>query len=103
MNDIKQIALSYVDQVKKDGIPVTKAYLFGSYAKGTANKFSDIDICIVSPKFGDDYFSNSLELKKVANKVDLRIEPVPFGLDDMNDKYSTLATEVSKFGVNLLQ
>lgn len=102
MTDIKKITTDYLNQVKNDGIPVTNAYLFGSYAKGSANKFSDIDVCIVSPSFGEDYFEDSLKLKKVANKVDFRIEPVPFAIDDMNDRFSTLAVEIKKYGVTLL-
>lgn len=102
MNDIKKIAVKYVNLVKESGIPVTNAYLFGSYAKNSANKFSDIDICVVSPMFGNDYFDNSLALKKIANKIDLRIEPVPFALNDMHDKYSSLASEISKQGISLL-
>ncbi len=101
MTDITNIALDYVKQVKKSGISVAEAYLFGSYAKKTANKFSDIDICVISKDFGDDYFDNSISLKKVANKVDFRIEPVPFAINDMNDKYSTLASEIKKYGVLL--
>ncbi len=102
MTDVKKIAIKYVDQVQKSGIPVTNAYLFGSYAKKTANKFSDIDICIISPKFGDDYFENSIELKKIARTVDYRIEPVPFGVNDINDKYSSLASEINKYGSSLM-
>lgn len=102
MTDIKKIAIDYLNQVKNDGIPVTNAYLFGSYAKGSANRFSDIDICVISPKFGVDYFEESLNLKRSANKVDLRIEPVPFSLTDMGDKYSTLASEIAKYGVPLI-
>lgn len=101
MNNVAKIVSDYVKEVKKSGIPVKKAYLFGSYAKKTANKFSDIDICIISSKFGDDYFEDSLKLKSVANKVDYRIEPVPFAIDDMNDKYSTLASEIKKHGVSV--
>ena len=102
MNDITKIAVNYTDQLQENGIPVTSAYLFGSYAKGSANKYSDIDICIISPKFGDNYFDDSLKLKKVANKVDYRIEPVPFAPEDINDKYSTLAKEIKKHGVQLI-
>jgi predicted nucleotidyltransferase len=33
--------------------PVQKMYVFGSRARGTAGKFGDIDLLIVSPKFRD--------------------------------------------------
>ncbi|MEK7168683.1 MAG: nucleotidyltransferase domain-containing protein [Patescibacteria group bacterium] len=102
MIDATKIAIKYINQVQKNGIPVTKAYLFGSYAKKTANKYSDIDICVVSPIFGNDYFNNSLDLKKIANKIDYRISPVPFGINDLEDKYSTLASEINSYGASLL-
>ena len=102
MKNIKKIAGEYVDAVVKSGIPVDSAYLFGSYAKKTSNKFSDIDICIVSPKFGKDYFEESLKLRSITDKVDSRIEPVPFKPEDLNDKYSTLASEIKKYGINLM-
>ena len=31
------------------GIPVTKAYLYGSWARNEANENSDIDVMVVSP------------------------------------------------------
>jgi predicted nucleotidyltransferase len=34
-------------------IPVEKAILFGSWAKGTAGEDSDIDLVFISPKFKD--------------------------------------------------
>lgn len=32
-------------------IPISKAYLFGSYAKGQPSRWSDIDVALVSKKF----------------------------------------------------
>ena len=37
MKNALTVAKEYVEFVKKSGIPVTKAYLFGSYAKKTEN------------------------------------------------------------------
>jgi len=102
MNDVKKIATSYINTIRNMGIPVDEAYLFGSYAKGKNNKFSDIDICIISPKFGKNYIEDSLTLKKIANKIDFRIEPIPFTRADLNNKYSTLATEIATSGINLI-
>lgn len=101
MKNIKKIANKYVEEVKKSGITVKSAYLFGSYAKGNPNTNSDIDICIISPNFGQDYFEESLKLKHLTNKIDTRIEAVPFSLTDLDDKYSTLATEIKKYGIPL--
>jgi predicted nucleotidyltransferase len=34
-------------------MPIDKAVLYGSYAKGTANEHSDVDICFFSKAFED--------------------------------------------------
>lgn len=99
MKKIVKLVTNYVSEVKRSGIPVSCAYLFGSYAKNKANEFSDIDVCVISSKFGKDYIEDSLKLKRIANNVDYRIEPVPFATNDINDKYSTLASEIKKHGV----
>ena len=39
----------YLHYVSQQGIPVRYGVLFGSYAKGKANKWSDIDLLVVSP------------------------------------------------------
>lgn len=101
MNEAKEKAKQFVKSLSKTGIRVNKAYLFGSYAKGAAKKDSDIDICIVSPSFGKDYFAEMVKLRKYSLKIDSRIEPVPFLPEDLNDKYSTLASEIRKFGILL--
>lgn len=99
MKNTKKIVSKYISEVVKSGIPVKSAYLFGSYAKGNSNSFSDIDICVVSEKFGKDYFRESVILGNLANNVDYKIEAVPMTPDDMNDKYSTLASEIKKYGI----
>lgn len=43
-----------------------RIYLFGSYARGTYNKDSDYDICIIMP---DDNVERIFALTKEANRV----------------------------------
>ena len=59
-NPVFQKIKEYVSLVKQAKIPVSKTYLFGSHAKGGATPDSDIDVCIISPKFGKDYFDEQL-------------------------------------------
>jgi predicted nucleotidyltransferase len=47
---INKIIKSYVADVKNT-LPIDYAYLYGSYAKGTATDQSDIDICFFSSCF----------------------------------------------------
>ena len=44
---IIEIARKYLSCLSKNGIDVNAAYLFGSYARGAENKWSDIDIEIL--------------------------------------------------------
>ena len=41
---VNRIAQDYAEDVSRE-LPVDRALLFGSYAKGYANEQSDIDIC----------------------------------------------------------
>lgn len=66
--------------LKKQGIPVSYGVLFGSYAKNTAHKWSDIDLLVVSPRFDEAYTNDEYEnLWVYAARTDKRIEPIPVG------------------------
>ena len=97
-----QLASLFVNTIKKKGIPVKKAFLFGSWAKGTANEQSDIDVCVVSPAFGEDYTSEMTKLLTIAQTVDSRIESIPFNIRDIQDPYSSLASEIRTTGIPLV-
>lgn len=101
MKDIKIRLKKYIRILNAEGISVKKVILYGSYAKGTANETSDIDVCIVSDNLGKDYYKELIYLSSLASKVDDRIEPVPFTPADLNDKYNTLASEIRKYGKTL--
>ena len=57
--DAKQIALDFVNACIKRGIPIKAAILFGSYAKGSATSYSDIDLALISDSFGKNIIVNS--------------------------------------------
>ncbi|SRR5258708_871820 len=99
-DEIKKAKL-FIEKLSKKGILIDSAYIFGSYAKGTANKDSDIDICIVSNSFGKDYIKEMVNLRKISLKIDSRIEPVPFNSNDISDPYSSLASEITRTGISL--
>ena len=49
-NGVEKILAQFIKETKKK-ISVQKIILFGSYAKGTPKKTSDIDIAVISPNF----------------------------------------------------
>ena len=101
MNDALLAAKKYIDFLKEKGILVSDAYLFGSYAKGNAKDWSDIDICVVSKDFGKDYFDEMAYLHKLADSIDDRIEPHPRTQEDLNDPYDIFANEIRKHGIKI--
>lgn len=44
---------------EEDLIPISELFLFGSYAKNKQKSKSDVDVCIVSPKFRDRISASS--------------------------------------------
>ena len=64
----------YVDAVKKEFSPAA-VVLFGSYAKGTGNDDSDIDIGVVFNGFTGDFRKASSRLWNIAYDINWDIEP----------------------------
>jgi predicted nucleotidyltransferase len=91
----------FLQLLKQQGFNISRAILFGSYAKGKANPNSDIDIAVVSTQFGRDVTEEMMMLRKIALKVDSHIEPVPLCPEDLNDNFSTLAQEIKKHGIEI--
>ena len=70
----------YLNYVHAQGIPVSYGILFGSYAKNTANQWSDIDLLVVSPRFDEAHTTEDYErLWMYAARTNKRIEPIPVG------------------------
>ena len=81
--------------VVKENFPVKKIILYGSYAKETAGKDSDIDVAVVFDSIEDDYLSTGALLFKLSRDIDLRIEPV---LVEQGDDVSGFLDEITKTG-----
>jgi len=80
----------------EEKLPVDKVIIFGSQAKGKAHKWSDIDVCIISPKFKD--FMKTMAFlfqKRKDNEVMAGLEPVGFSKKDFEEGNS-LIQEIKK-------
>ena len=74
-----KLTMRYADLIK-DHFNLKKVFLFGSYAKNSQRKFSDIDVAVVIDKI-DSLLDSEFLLHKLVRDVDLRIEPVLFDED----------------------
>lgn len=84
----------------KEQINIKNIYLYGSYAKNTFTKDSDIDIAVVGDDFSGDTIEDTLLLMKMRRKVDYRIEPRPFKTDDFNSS-NPFVNEIKK-GIKIM-
>jgi uncharacterized protein len=98
---ILTIVNQYLAKVKKAGIPVEQAIVFGSQSKGTAKAWSDIDLCIVSPNFGYNRYDERLKLLRLTDSATIDIEPHPYSSQDLAFPLDPLASEIRKFGINI--
>ncbi len=74
---INSVAASFINEVSTL-IPVARAYIFGSYAKGSPRDDSDLDIAVFTDNF---YGKKSIELLRILYKVarnysSICIEPI---------------------------
>jgi uncharacterized protein len=99
--DVQRTVRRYCQALRRADIPVQEVLVFGSQAKGTAREHSDIDLAVVSGTFGKDYHDELGMLMKVRDQDMLEIEPHPFHPDDLNNRWSTLASEVRRYGISI--
>jgi uncharacterized protein len=78
---------------------IENVILFGSYAKGTSHKDSDIDLAIIL-KSVDDIIDMQIDLMRMRTDDDLMIEPHPFSLSDFNLS-NPVAADIIKNGIKL--
>lgn len=91
----------YVSALRARDIHVLGAYLFGSYVKGRADEWSDIDLAILTDRFIGDSFDFRFILSKIARDIDPDIEPHPYLVSDFNES-NPVAAEIMRTGEKVL-
>lgn len=99
---IKEVAQDYVERlVMEDNLKVDKIIIFGSHAKGKTHKWSDIDVCIISPRFKDEFEAlQFLWTRRNKKEVMAGLEPVGFSKKVFREG-SSLIREIERTGVEI--
>ena len=99
---INKIIQQYIRRlIKEDKLPIDKVILFGSQAKGEIYKWSDIDLCIISPKFKDNIKAlEYLWSRRKDEEVRQGLEPMGFSIEDFRES-NGLIQEIKKTGILL--
>lgn len=99
---VDKIIHDYINDVKKH-ITINKVIIYGSYAKGTFNEYSDLDIAIFSENFTDKKFVDATSfLFSLARKYkDVCIEPIAFTPSDLYED-NPFVKEIIKTGKEIV-
>lgn len=98
----RKFASEFVRYLKAEGLTVQRAYLYGSFARGTPHRWSDIDVCIISPQFRSP--SQSLRyLWEKRRDIDIKrgIEPVGYHPKDFQVIKSPLVWDIYENGIRI--
>ncbi|MBU4338036.1 nucleotidyltransferase domain-containing protein [Patescibacteria group bacterium] len=98
---VKKIVKKYAVKLKAKKYPFSAVYLFGSYAKGKPNQWSDIDVAIISDRMKKNWNKNEDILWKYTMDVDSRIEPIGFTVKDFQDNNDPMVYEIKKTGIKI--
>ncbi|MBU0559911.1 MAG: nucleotidyltransferase domain-containing protein [Bacteroidetes bacterium] len=98
---IRAIIENYISLLADNNITVNNAYLFGSYAKGFQNEWSDIDIAIVSDSFEGIRIKDRDKIRRYALSISSSLEILPFNPKDFSVE-NPLAKEIMETGIRLV-
>jgi predicted nucleotidyltransferase len=81
-------------------VMIDSCWLYGSYARGTQKKHSDIDVAFVVDHLDDnyDFFQTEPLLWKLTRQIDDRIEPVLVARDT---DYAGFIDEIEQTGIEI--
>jgi predicted nucleotidyltransferase len=99
-SDINNIVSKFISLVS-DEFPLKTAYLFGSYAKGNAKEYSDVDLAIVSDNFEGSRFFDKKKLNKYILKTSIDLEIHPFRTEDFTED-NPFVKEILHTGLKLV-
>lgn len=82
-------------ELAKKEFPIQKVVLYGSYAKRTQRKDSDIDVAVILNNYDGDILKANGKLFALVRNIDVRIEPI---ILEMNHDKSGFIESIMKYG-----
>lgn len=94
---VVSVVKQYLQILVEQGIPVQQGVIFGSYASGQPDAWSDIDLLVVSPRFDSERTREDINLLwRIAARTDSRIEPIPVGSQQFKTDDSSAIVEIAR-------
>ena len=89
----------YIEKISEH-YKIEAIILFGSYAKGTENEESDIDIAVISSDF-KNIIQDGADLIGFTWKIDTRIEPHAIKKEDYDSITTPFVQEIIETGIKV--
>ena len=67
----------FVSSAHENNLSIERILLFGSYAKGTPHKYSDIDLAVFSPQFTENPFENIKAIQSTKRLPQMQLHLYP--------------------------
>ncbi|MCK5057793.1 MAG: nucleotidyltransferase domain-containing protein [Candidatus Aminicenantes bacterium] len=96
---VKEILKRLLKTLQENRIPISEAYLFGSYAYGHNTEYSDIDVALISEEFTGVRYYDVKKISRLVRNIDFRIEVHPFALSDKGE--SLFLDEIIRTGIRV--
>lgn len=91
----------YLLALKQSNIPIQKAILFGSYARGNSHEWSDIDLALVSDIFVGNCMDDKDKIRTITLSISSELEVIPFAPQDFTPQ-NPFVKEILRTGIQLV-
>ncbi len=94
---ITAVVRTYLKRLESAGFGKCYAVVYGSRAEGKSDRWSDIDLLVVSPVFDESISREHVNtLWRIAAVIDSRIEPIPVGAEQYESDDSSAIIEIAR-------
>jgi len=95
INTLRKLVLT----LNENKVPISEAYLFGSYANESNSQTSDIDVALISEALTGIRYLDIKKIGRLVRNIDYRIEIHPFSLNDKDQ--SMFLDEIISTGIRV--
>ena len=98
---IRELIARYIRALKEKEISVDRAVLFGSYAKGTSDKWSDIDVALVSNAFEGNWIKDRNKIRAITLSISSDIQVLPYRPENFTSE-DPFVKEIIETGIRVV-
>lgn len=100
--EVRSITYAFRRRLAKEGIPITRLILFGSYANGNADKDSDIDIAVIVPSHIVRGRQRKIStIPWIAKQTFVKLEPHVMSTKELGNRWLSLPHMIKQANMNV--